>query len=632
MSKTLLSLLSEAPERLGAFALLVRTGDTRVPILEIYTGDMLSVSSLSEVPLPPPGQHRNSAIAVVPYRQLVEREFACVDDAEPLRILRIAYEEKVPLETAMSQWPDAPVVISQGRFDVDDDAYADRVSEIVTNEIGSGAGSNFVLKRTFHAELTSYSLTTALTAFGRLVRRESGAYWTFLVHTGERTWIGASPERHISLDAGVATMNPISGTYRYPSTGPSLKGMIEFLTNKKENDELYMVVDEELKMMARFCKDGGKIIGPHLREMSRLAHTEYLIKGETAADPRDILRETLFSPAVTGSPIENACRVIAKYEPEGRGYYAGVLALFGQDQDNLSKLDSAILIRTADINRSGALRVSVGATIVRHSDPMAEAAETRTKATAVLSALGQDNSTGLSSNPAVISLLQSRNDGISRFWQADTNGRRKVIPGLTGRELLIIDAEDAFTAMLAQQLRAMGLEVTIARFDDPRVRNLEWDLAVFGPGPGDPHNLADPRIKTLRHALSSALKIGKSFLAVCLSHQLLCLEIGLPVVCRRHPNQGVQRQINYFGSLERVGFYNTFNAIYPEDELWYGGSAIEICRDESSHEVHALRGRGFSSIQFHAESILTEHGIEIISDALLEATMSQLRIPQQTER
>lgn len=624
MSETLLSLLRDAPERLGSFALLVRADDKRAPTLEIFSGEMLTLSSLSDIPLQPVGPHRNSALALIPYRQLVERGFACVDDGEPLRVLRITQEETVPLRTAMSRWPEAPIAICQGRFDIDDTAYADIVKAIVANEIGAGAGSNFVLKRTFEAELTGYSLLTALTAFGRLVRQESGAYWTFLVHTGERTWIGASPERHVSLAAGVATMNPISGTYRYPSAGPSLDGIVEFLTNKKENDELYMVVDEELKMMARFCTHGGKIVGPHLREMSRLAHTEYLIEGECAADPRHILRETLFAPAVTGSPIENACRVIAKYEPRGRAYYAGVLALLGRDSSDRPELDSAIMIRMADINQSGNLRVSVGATIVRHSDPQAEAVETQAKASAVLNALGQGTPASLSDNPKVRALLRRRNEGISTFWQADVSGRRKPVPGLSGRKLLIVDAEDAFTAMLGQQLRAIGLNVSIARFDDPRVHHGDWDLAVFGPGPGDPQNAADPRIDSLRGALSTALTKRKPFLAVCLSHQLLCLELGLPLVCRHQPNQGIQRQIDYFGSLERVGFYNTFNAICAENEIWRDGSMIEVCRDERSHEVHALRGQGFSSLQFHAESILTEHGTEILSDALLAATAKPL--------
>lgn len=90
--------------------------------------------------------------------------------------------------------------------------------------------------------------------------------------------------------------------------------MIEFLGDRKETDELFMVVDEELKMMSRVCTE-TRVVGPYLKEMSRLAHTEYVIEGRTTADVRDILRETLFAPTVTGSPLESASRVIADYEP-----------------------------------------------------------------------------------------------------------------------------------------------------------------------------------------------------------------------------------------------------------------------------------------------------------------------------
>jgi len=122
--------------------------------------------------------------------------------------------------------------------------------------------------------------------------------------------------------------------------------------------------------------------------MSKVAHTEFHIKGETQCDPRSILLKTLFSPAVTGSPIENACRIIKKHEKKGRGYYAGVAALISKDGAGENTMDSAILIRTADINIAGHARIGVGATIVRHSDPIAEAAETRAKATALLQAMG----------------------------------------------------------------------------------------------------------------------------------------------------------------------------------------------------------------------------------------------------
>ena len=126
-------------------------------------------------------------------------------------------------------------------------------------------------------------------------------------------------------------MNPISGTYRYPAGGPTLAGVKEFLADRKETDELYMVLDEELKMMARICEGGGRVAGPYLREMARLAHTEYFIHGRSDRDVRDILRETMFAPTVTGSPLESACRVISRLRAAGPRLLRGVAALIGRD-------------------------------------------------------------------------------------------------------------------------------------------------------------------------------------------------------------------------------------------------------------------------------------------------------------
>ena len=101
-----------------------------------------------------------------------------------------------------------------------------------------------------------------------------------------------------------------------------------------------------------------------------------------------MLRETMFAPTVTGSPMENACRVIARHERRGRGYYGGVLALLGHDEAGRQTLDAPILIRTAEISPAGRLRVPVGATLVRHSTAAGEVAETHAKAAGVLAALG----------------------------------------------------------------------------------------------------------------------------------------------------------------------------------------------------------------------------------------------------
>src|SRR3954447_6016002 len=125
-----------------------------------------------------------------------------------------------------------------------------------------------------------------------------------------------------------------------------------------------MVVDEELKMMCDVCDKGGQVVGPFLKPMSRLIHTEYFLAGRTSRDPREVLRDTMYAATVTGAPVQNACRLIAKYESEGRGYYGAALALLGRDAGGAPTADSPIVIRTAEVSPSGSLRVTAGATLV----------------------------------------------------------------------------------------------------------------------------------------------------------------------------------------------------------------------------------------------------------------------------
>ncbi|WP_418957127.1 anthranilate synthase family protein [Streptomyces tritici] len=603
------------------FALLHRPESPTGPgALDLLTGPVTTPATLAELPLPEAGDGaRHDLLVVVPYRQIAERGYACADDGAPLLAMTVAEQETVPLDAVLRAVPDVPIRLAGGGFgtDTDDEAYADTVRRIVSDEIGTGVGANFVVKRSFTAEITDYGLPCALAFFRRLLEREAGAYWTFLVHTGDRTFVGASPERHVSLDAGTAVMNPISGTYRYPPTGPTLTGVLDFLADRKETDELYMVVDEELKMMGRICESGGRVVGPYLKEMARLAHTEYFIEGRTSRDPREILRETLFAPTVTGSPLESACRVIAAYEPEGRGYYSGVVALLGRDAEGAHAMDSAILIRTAEIDAAGKVRIGVGATLVRHSDPVSECAETRAKAASLIAALTPDESAGrFRGHPDVRAALAERNTGLAGFWLADDAERGRPDPLLAGKRILIVDAEDTFTAMIARQVRAMGPEVEVRRFDEPYSFD-GHDLVVMGPGPGDPRETGHPKIAHLREAIATLLDERRPFLAVCLSHQTLALQLGLELARRDVPNQGVQKEIDLFGRRERVGFYNTFAARCSADHLHSPRAGrIELSRDPHTGEVHAMRAERFASMQFHAESVLTQDGPRIVGTLL----------------
>jgi phenazine biosynthesis protein phzE len=602
-----------------AFALLHRPDTTGTSTVDVLLGDVSTVETVADIPLPDwSGDAGPDVLVMVPYRQITERGFACRDDGEPLIAMAVTARACAPRDEALARLPDLPTRLSGEHFDVSDEDYAELVRRVVTEEIGRGEGANFVIKRSFVAEISDYTSRHGLSLFRRLLRQESGAYWTFIVHTGSRTFVGATPERHVSVADGTAVMNPISGTYRYPSTGPTLAGLMEFLDDRKETDELYMVVDEELKMMARICDGGGRLVGPHLKEMARLAHTEYLIEGRTDRDPREILRRTMFAPTVTGSPLESACRAISRHEPLGRGYYSGVAALIGRDELGRHTMDSAILIRTADIDRGGRLRLGVGATIVRHSSPVSEVAETRAKAAGMIAALRADGAQRLGDHPDVRAALARRNVGIAEFWLARPDDRDLPRCSLAGRRALVVDAEDTFTAMLDHQLRSLGLTVTVCRFDEPYDVD-EHDLVIMGPGPGDPRDVDHAKIAHLRAGLSQLLADRRPFLAVCLSHQVLSLLLGLELVRKDVPNQGLQRPITLFGSPERVGFYNTYAARSAEDKIeCVGVGMVEVSRDAETNEVHALRGPHFASVQFHAESLLTVDGTRVIGDLLAE--------------
>ena len=402
---------------LPAFAIIHRPESGSPGRLDVLTGQVTEYKSLDDIPLADdsgPGPALDTLV-LVPYRQLADRGFAARDDGTPLLAMSLTARDTVPVAEALARFPQVPTELTGGHFDVDDAAYAQMVRRIVTEEIGTGEGANFVMKRSFVADIGDYSLSSALSFFRRLLEREEKAYWTFIIHTGRSTLVGATPERHVSLAGGTAVMNPISGTYRYPSGGPTLQGVMEFLADTKETDELYMVLDEELKMMARLCDDGGRVHGPYLKEMARLAHTEYLIEGRTGRDVREILHETMFAPTVTGSPLESAAKVISRYEPKGRAYYSGVAALLGRDAAGQQTLDSAILIRTADIDPGGRMNISVGATLVRHSDPAAEVSETHIKLATLLNALKSGHSSGYAAEPEVRAALDRRNEGIAGF-------------------------------------------------------------------------------------------------------------------------------------------------------------------------------------------------------------------------
>lgn len=584
--------------------------------VEVLIGPVTTYDRLADLP--------DEGLALVPFRQIRERGFDVRDDGTPLAVLTPEETYEIPLAEALEQLPAHDVRVRDGGFDVADEEYGEIVGRVLREEIGAGEGANFVIRRTYEGAIPGFGRVDALALFRRLLVGERGAYWTFVVHTGERTLVGASPEVHVRMSGGTVVMNPISGTYRYPAEGPTPEHLLGFLADGKEIEELSMVVDEELKMMCTVGDMGGVVVGPRLKEMAHLAHTEYELRGKSSLDVREVLKETMFAATVTGSPVQNACRVIERHEVGGRGYYAGALALLGKDSGGAQTLDSPILIRTADIDAAGRLRVPVGATLVRGSDPAGEVAETHAKAAGVLAALGvrpgrprtESTRPRLADDPRVRAALDGRRASLAPFWL------RMQGPAPKGAELtghaLVVDGEDTFTAMLAHVLRSSGLDVTVRRYDEPGLREAvraHEGPVVLGPGPGDPCDAADPKMRFLRELTAELIRENRhGVLGVCLGHELIAAGLGLEIVRKEVPYQGAQTEIDLFGRRETVGFYNSFVARCDDEaaaEL--AAHDVEVSRGDSG-EVHALRGQGFAGVQFHPESVLTLNGAAVVRE------------------
>ena len=442
-------------------------------------------------------------ISIVPFCQVKERGFETHDQGEKIRTIEIDQQLTVFSKDLLNQLPAVPIELNGPlSYDTTEDEYANIIDQIVTSEIGEGAGANFVIPRSGKGSIKDFSVASACSYFSTLVEEDYGTYWKFLFYDRSGYCIGSTPERHLLVENNRVKMNPISGTFRkdiaYECRSHFKDELLTFLCNQKEINELFMVVDEELKMMARMCSEGGSIVGPLLKEMSQLIHSEYLLSGVSSKDIFDLFRDSMFAATVVGSPVENACSIIKKYSKSSRGYYGSGMMLVGREADGSDYLDSPITIRTLEIDNDGSFCFSTGATLVKDSIPSEEVRETAAKSRAILRPLlgahlqGLKRKTqppllpGLHNDDDIIETLSRRNQDLSNFWFFKQEGTALSGPGLEEIALTLIDNGDDFIYMLRHIFHSIGVRTTIVKYQDYAIKNDQADITLLGPGPGNP--------------------------------------------------------------------------------------------------------------------------------------------------
>ena len=155
-----------------------------------------------------------------------------------------------------------------------------------------------------------------------------------------------------------------------------------------------MVVDEELKMMCDICSEGGQILGPYLKPMTHLIHTEYILAGRTRRTSAtycviDVRGDRHRQPGRERLPADQEVR---DQGPRLLRRGDGAARPRRRRRRPPPTPRSCCVPPTCRVD--GRLRVTAGATLVRDSDPAYEVAETHAKAGGILRAFGLVPGTG----------------------------------------------------------------------------------------------------------------------------------------------------------------------------------------------------------------------------------------------
>ena len=189
--------------------------------------------------------------------------------------------------------------------------------------------------------------------------------------------------------------------------------------------------------------------------------------------------------------------------------------------------------------------------------------------------------------------------------------------------LLMIDNYDSFTFNLVQYLQTLGAEVEVVRNDALTVdgiAKLAPERIVISPGPCTP-NEAGVSLEVIRE-----LGATTPILGVCLGHQSIGQAYGGTVVRAGNIMHGKTSRIRHEGRGVFAGLPDAYEATRYHSLVVERGSLpaeLEITawtenEDGSFEEIMGLRHREHpvEGVQFHPESILTEHGHALLKNFL----------------
>ena len=192
--------------------------------------------------------------------------------------------------------------------------------------------------------------------------------------------------------------------------------------------------------------------------------------------------------------------------------------------------------------------------------------------------------------------------------------------------VFVLDNYDSFTYNLVQYMGELGAEMVIRRNDEltpEEVAALKPDRVLISPGPCTPQE-AGISIALLKHFAAAQQNGGPRvpILGVCLGHQAIGAAFGGNVVRAAKLMHGKTSQVEHDGKTIFAGIPSAmtctrYHSLIVEEKGL--PKELEIsARTVDGETIMALRHRELpiEGVQFHPESVLTEHGKQIIENFL----------------
>jgi isochorismate synthase len=248
---------------------------------------------------------------------------------------------------------------------------------------GSLGVSKLVLARTEQVEVR-----TSLESVLRRLAAENPGCTVFAIASGDACFLGATPERLVSLHDGTATTMALAGSFpRGANPEDDSRLAARLLTDPKERTEHAVVVDALREDLAPLCTRVIAPAEPRIHSLATLQHLMTPVRAQVRAGTSvlDLVDRLHPTPAVGGYPRQRALELLRERESLDRGRYAAPLGWV----DARGEGEFVVGLRSALLCQRKAT-LFAGCGIVGDSDPDTEYVESGWKLRPMLSALGAE--------------------------------------------------------------------------------------------------------------------------------------------------------------------------------------------------------------------------------------------------